>query len=144
LITARLSNDIFNKDNESFPQFQQLLEDEYSINLRAEYRYKGKTRQSWINIINPFRGVLVSGSPGSDAWLKNKSNFPVEPAFYTINFDDLSRSHRCNPSNPESMLDITDAVESAPIILIGLNREWIKRQGDFFVESSFNFMTAVI
>jgi hypothetical protein len=65
LITARLSSDIFNKDNESFPQFEQLLENEYSINLPAEYRHKGKIRQSWINIINPFRGVLVSGSPGS-------------------------------------------------------------------------------
>jgi len=65
LITARLSNDIFNKDNESFPQFEQLLENEYSINLPAEYRHKGKTRQSWINVSNPFRGVLVSGSPGS-------------------------------------------------------------------------------
>ncbi|MCE6989560.1 conjugal transfer protein MobC [Dyadobacter sp. CY323] len=180
LITARLSNDIFNKDNESFPQFEQLLENEYSINLPAEYRHKSKTRQSWINVINPFRGLLVSGSPGSgktffvfrhvitqhiekgfsmfvydfkysdltllayNAWLKNRSNFPVEPAFYTINFDDLSRSHRCNPLNPESMLDITDAVESARTILMGLNREWIKRQGDFFVESSINFMTAVI
>jgi hypothetical protein len=180
LITARLSNDIFNKDNESFPQFEQLLENEYSINLPAEYRHKGKTRQSWINIINPFRGVLVSGSPGSgktffvfrhviaqhiekgfsmfvydfkysdltllayNAWLRNKANYSIEPAFYTINFDDLSRSHRCNPLNPESMFDITDAVESARTILMGLNREWIKRQGDFFVESSINFMTAII
>jgi len=65
LITARLSNGIFKKDNESFLQFEQLLENEYSINLPAEYRYKAKTRQSWINIINPFRGVLVSGSPES-------------------------------------------------------------------------------
>ncbi|TLV01395.1 conjugal transfer protein MobC [Dyadobacter luticola] len=180
LITARLSSDIFNKDNESFPQFEQLLENEYSINLPAEYRHKGKRRQSWINIINPFRGVLVSGSPGSgktffvfrhviaqhiekgfsmfvydfkysdltllayNAWIKHKSSFPTEPAFYTINFDDLSRSHRCNPLSPESMFDITDAVESARTILMGLNREWIKRQGDFFVESSINFMTAVI
>jgi len=79
-----------------------------------------------------------------NAWLKNQSNFPVEPAFYTIYFDDLSRSHRCNLLNPESMLDINDAVESARTILMGLNREWIKRQGDFFVESSINFMKAVI
>jgi hypothetical protein len=79
-----------------------------------------------------------------NAWIKHKSSFPTEPAFYTINFDDLSRSHRCNPLSPESMFDITDAVESARTILMGLNREWIKRQGDFFVESSINFMTAVI
>ncbi|MDN5289051.1 MAG: Type secretory system Conjugative transfer [Mucilaginibacter sp.] len=42
------------------------------------------------------------------------------------------------------MLDITDAVESARTILLGLNREWIKRQGDFFVESPINFLTAII
>ncbi|WP_439584135.1 conjugal transfer protein MobC [Dyadobacter bucti] len=180
MITARLTNDIFNKDNETFPQFEKLIENEYSINLPAQYRYRGRVRQSWINIINPFRGLLVSGSPGSgktyfvfrhiiyqhiekgfsmfvydfkysdltllayNSWLKNKAKYEIQPAFYTINFDDLSRSHRCNPLNPESMFDITDAVESARTILMGLNREWIKRQGDFFVESSINFMTAVI
>jgi hypothetical protein len=52
-----------------------------------------------------------------------------------INFDDLTRSHRCNPLDNESMTDITDAAESARTILMGLNREWIKRQGDFFIES---------
>lgn len=180
LVTAHFSNDIFNKENETFPQFEQLLENEYSINLPAKYRYRNRWRQSWINIINPFRGLLVSGSPGSgktyfvfrhvisqhvkkgfsmfvydfkysdlsaltyNAWLENKGNYQVQPSFYSINFDDLSRSHRCNPLDQAGMLDITDAVESARTILMGLNREWIKRQGDFFVESSINFMTAII
>jgi type IV secretory pathway TraG/TraD family ATPase VirD4 len=61
-----------------------------------------------------------------------------------INFDDLSRTHRCNPLDPASMTDITDAAESARTILLGLNREWIKKQGDFFVESPINFLTAII
>src|SRR3546814_402587 len=42
------------------------------------------------------------------------------------------------------MLDITDATESARTILYGLNRQWQKKQGDFFVESAINFVTAVI
>jgi type IV secretory pathway TraG/TraD family ATPase VirD4 len=42
------------------------------------------------------------------------------------------------------MTDITDAAESARTILLGLNKEWIKRQGDFFVESPINFLTAII
>jgi type IV secretory pathway TraG/TraD family ATPase VirD4 len=46
--------------------------------------------------------------------------------------------------DPSAMLDITDAAESARTILMGLNREWIKRQGDFFVESPINFLTAII
>jgi len=42
------------------------------------------------------------------------------------------------------MEDVTDAAESARTIMLGLNREWIKKQGDFFVESAVNFVTAVI
>ncbi|WP_297338465.1 conjugal transfer protein MobC [Algoriphagus sp.] len=76
--------------------------------------------------------------------LKYRNRFPVEPTFYTINFDDLQTSHRCNPLEPSTMTDITDASESSRTIMLGLNREWIKRQGDFFVESPINFVTAVI
>jgi len=141
---------------------------------------KGRTRKSWINIINPFRGLMVLGSPGAgksyfvirhvitqhikkgftmfvydfkfddlskivyNTWLQYKMKYPVEPEFYVINFDDLTRSHRCNPLDHETMTDITDAAESARTILMGLNREWIKKQGDFFVESPINFLTAII
>lgn len=174
------SKDIFNKENETFPQEERLLENEYSINLPARYNLKGRIRRSWINIINPFRALLVLGSPGAgksyfvirhvitqhirkgftmfvydfkfddlskiayNTWLKHKMKYPVQPQFYVINFDDLTRSHRCNPLDHETMTDITDAAESARTILMGLNREWIKRQGDFFVESPINFLTAII
>lgn len=79
-----------------------------------------------------------------NTWLKYKDDYKVAPKFYSINFDDLNRSNRCNPLEPSAMLDLTDAVESARTILLGLNREWIKRQGDFFVESPINFLTAII
>lgn len=79
-----------------------------------------------------------------NTWLKNKHRYPKPPRFYVINFDDLTHSHRCNPLEPSAMTDITDAAESARTILLGLNREWIKRQGDFFVESPINFLTAII
>lgn len=79
-----------------------------------------------------------------NTWLQHKDNYTVTPKFYVINFDDLSRTHRCNPLEPSSMTDITDAAESARTILMGLNREWIKKQGDFFVESPINFLTAII
>ena len=61
IININLSTDIFNKDNETFPQEERKLENEYSINLPAQYNLKGKKRNSWINIINPFRGSLVAG-----------------------------------------------------------------------------------
>jgi hypothetical protein len=180
LIKLRSSNDIFNHLNESFPQEERYLLNEYSINLPACYRLKEKIKKSWINIINPFRGLLVIGSPGSGKswfviqhvikqhiekgfamfiydfkyddlskiaynWLqRHKNNYVVPPSFYVINFDNLSVSHRCNPLDPTRMIDITDATESARTILLGLNREWINKQGDFFIESPINFVTAVI
>lgn len=181
IIKNRLNQkDIFNTENETFPQEERLLENEYSINLPARYHLKDKIRNSWINIINPFRALMVLGTPGSgksyfvirhvitqhickgfsmfiydfkfddlskiayNTWLKYKHLYPIVPKFYVINFDDLSRTHRCNPLDPSSMTDITDAAESARTILLGLNREWIKRQGDFFVESPINFLSAII
>lgn len=79
-----------------------------------------------------------------NTYLKYKHLHRVEPKFYVINFDDLSLSHRCNPLYPDSMTDITDATESSRTIMLGLNREWIKKTGDFFVESPINFVTAII
>lgn len=180
LIRFNLANDVFNSLNETFPQEERLLTNEYSINLPAGYNLKGRIRKSWINIINPFRGLLVIGSPGAGkSWfviqhvikqhiekgfsmfvydfkyddlskivynwlLQNRHRYLVRPSFYVINFDNLSISHRCNPLDPNTMNDITDATESARTILLGLNREWINKQGDFFVESPINFVTAII
>lgn len=76
--------------------------------------------------------------------LAYQGNYSVRPKFYVINFDDLSRTHRCNPLDPDGMEDITDATEASRTIMMGLNRDWIKKQGDFFVESPINFLTAVI
>jgi hypothetical protein len=77
-------------------------------------------------------------------WLKNKHRYKAKSNCWFINFDDLSRSHRGNVFDPLGMTDITDASESARTILLGLNKEWGKKQGDFFVESPINFVTAVI
>ncbi len=42
------------------------------------------------------------------------------------------------------MHDITDAAESSRTIMMGLNQEWIKKKGNFFVESPINFVTTLI
>lgn len=180
LIKINLSKDIFNELNETFPQEERLLENEYSINLPAKYKLKDQISSSWINFINPFRGLLVAGTPGAgksyfvirhvidqhirkgfsmfiydfkyddltkiayNKLLQYQANYTLKPKFYVINFDDLSRTHRCNPLDPNSMEDITDATEASRTIMMGLNRDWIKKQGDFFVESPINFLTAVI
>jgi hypothetical protein len=173
MLKLKLGGDIFNKENETFPQEERLLENEYSINLPAKYQLKGKERNSWINVINPFRGTLVGGSPGA-----GKSYFVIRHIItqhirkgfsmliYDFKYDDLSRiaynallkeggrsffvinfeeiMHRSNPLEPDTMLDITDAIESSRTVMLGLNREWIKKQGDFFVESPINFVTALM
>jgi hypothetical protein len=180
LIKFKFSKDIFNRFNESFPQEERFIENEYSINLPAAYILKGEKRKSWINVINPFRSLLVIGTPGAgksyfvvrhiitqhirkaftmfiydfkyddlsriayNTLLKFGSQYQVRPKFFVINFEDLSRSHRCNPLDPATMEDITDATESSRTIMLGLNRDWIKKQGDFFVESPINFVTAII
>ncbi|TCD00738.1 hypothetical protein EZ449_19755 [Pedobacter frigidisoli] len=179
-IKQSLAKDIFNTENETFPQEERLLENEYSVNLPAKYRYKGELRDSWINLINLFRGLLVAGTPGAgksyfvirhlidqlmgkgfsmfiydfkyddlsviayNSLLKYIDRYKVRPRFYVINFDDLNRTHRCNPLDPAAMTDITDATEASRTIMMGLNRDWIKKQGDFFVESPINFLTAII
>lgn len=180
IIRQKLSSSVFNASNETFPQEERKLENEVSINLPAQYNLKGRIRKSWINIINPFRGLLVMGSPGSgksyfiiqhiikqhlqkgfclfvydfkfddltkityNHYLRNRHRYKITPRFYVINFDDLGSSHRCNPLDVSTMLDITDAAESSRTIMLGLNREWIKKTGDFFVESPINFVTALI
>lgn len=173
MLKLKLGGDIFNKENETFPQEEHLLENEFSINLPARYQLKGKERNSWINIINPFRGTLVGGSPGA-----GKSYFVIRHIItqhirkgfsmliYDFKYDDLSRiaynallehggrsfwvinfekiMHRSNPLEPHTMQDITDAIESSRTVMLGLNKEWIRKQGDFFVESPINFVTALI
>ncbi|ATP59244.1 conjugal transfer protein TraG [Pedobacter ginsengisoli] len=182
IIKGKLSGDIFNRDQESFPQEERLLENEFSINLPTRYKLKGKERRGYINVISPARATIVLGNPGSgksafcirefitqalakaspysmlvydfkfpdlsliayNHWLKHKDRYPGKPECIFINFDDLSRCHRGNVFDPLGMVDITDASESARTILLGLNREWQKKQGDFFVESPINFVTAII
>ncbi|SEN08512.1 Type IV secretory system Conjugative DNA transfer [Mucilaginibacter gossypiicola] len=177
IIRLKLTTDIFNAENETFPQEERKLENEYSINLPAQYNYKGKRRDSWINVINPFRGSLILGTPGAgksyfvirhiitqhikkgfsmliydfkfddlsiiayNALLKYAGNYKKKPSIWFIDFDNIK--HRCNPLDPDRMEDITDAMESSRTFMLGLNREWKKKQGDFFVESPINFVTAL-
>lgn len=76
--------------------------------------------------------------------LNNRDGYDVVPQFFVINFDDPSRSHRCNPINPSFMEDISDAYESAYTIMLNLNKTWVQKQGDFFVESPIILFAAII
>ena len=158
-----LMEDVFNVANESFMQETRLMENEYSVNLPTRFVYQGKEWDGWINVVNPFRATIVLGTPGSgksyaiydykfddlsviayNELLKNIDKYKVKPSFYVINFDDPRRSHRCNPINPKFMVDISDAYESAYTIMLNLNKTWIQKQGDFFVESPIILLAAII
>jgi hypothetical protein len=76
--------------------------------------------------------------------MKNLDKYKVAPQFYVINFDNPKKSHRCNPIAPEFMTDISDAYESAYTIMLNLNKTWIQKQGDFFVESPIILLAAII
>ena len=76
--------------------------------------------------------------------LQHLDAYKVKPQFFVINFDDPRRSHRCNSINPAFMTDISDAYESAYTIMLNLNRSWIQKQGDFFVESPIILLAAII
>ena len=76
--------------------------------------------------------------------LNNQDGYKKVPTFYVINFDEPARSHRCNPINPDFMTDISDAYESAYTIMLNLNKTWVQKQGDFFVESPIILFAAII
>ncbi|WP_159523573.1 type IV secretory system conjugative DNA transfer family protein [Sunxiuqinia indica] len=182
LITVNLMKDRFNLENESFPQERTLRENKYSVNLPTRFIQKGREEDGWINVVNPFRGTMVIGTPGSgksysvvlpfikqhllkgfslcvydfkypdlslvayNYFLKAKKQgkLPENTKFYVINFDDIQKSYRCNPLAPELMESPIDAFESSRTVLYNLNREWIKKQGEFFSESAVTFFAAVI
>ena len=182
LIHVNLMKDRFNLENESFPQEQNYRTNPYAINLPTQFSSKGEQQDGWINLVNPFRGTMVIGTPGSgksysvvlpfikqhlqkgfclcvydfkypdlslvayNHFLKAKREgiLPGTARFYVINFDDITRSYRCNPLAPELMESPIDAFESSRTVLYNLNREWIRKQGEFFSESAVSFFAAVI
>ena len=182
LINVNLMKDRFNLENESFPQQQSCVANEFSVNLVTLYQYRNKWHEGWINIVNPFRGTMVIGTPGSgksysvvlpfirqhlakgfalcvydfkypdlsrvayNHYLKAKKKgiLPENTRFYVINFDNTCKSFRCNPLSPELMESTIDAFESSRTVLYNLNREWIRKQGEFFSESAVSFFAAVI
>ena len=76
--------------------------------------------------------------------IKYRHRYKIPPKFYVINFDNPRKSHRCNPLAPELMTDISDAYESSYTIMLNLNKSWVQKQGDFFVESPIVLFTAII
>lgn len=64
LIQQKMGKDRWNVEEESFAQNQELVDNETSVNIPYLFRYQKKTNKGWVNL-NPFRGTMVIGTPGS-------------------------------------------------------------------------------
>lgn len=180
IIKNKLKPDVFNKGNETFPQEERLITNEYALNLPARYNLKSQTRDSWINFVNARRGILIMGSPGSgksyfivenfirqmiekgmalfvfdhkfptlttltyNHFLKHRDKYPKGTAFYSISFTNPELSHQCNPIHPATLFNLTSAIDSSKSLLLSMNKTWVVKQGDFFIESPINLLAAVI
>lgn len=174
------SDDVFGKEKAGFPQEERLIKTKFSLHLLGKYRFEGGERRCWINFVNPRRGIIILGSPGS-----GKSRFIIEPflaqcmingntlfvydfkfdalsrscwqlfqrfkdrcpagtKFYSINFSDVSRSHRCNVLEPSTLRHVSDAIGASRTIFLSINRTWAQQEGKFFVESPINILAAII
>jgi len=183
LANFRLSwdpNDPFGRKKMGFPQEQRKLTSSFGLNLPARFTWLGQQKDSWINLVNPRRGILIMGSPGSGKsyfiieslirqWMEKgnvlflydfkspgltrlvwyyfqlyRNRFPPRTAFCCINFRDLPHSHRCNVLSPSTLESLSDALGASRTILLSINKTWVNKQGEFFVESPINFLGALI
>ena len=170
----------FQPETSGFKQEEQLITTSLSLHFEARYKYNGRLRRSYVNIINPRRGVLIMGSPGSgkswffvepaieqlvqkgmalfvfdfkfptlsaftyNSYRRHMGQYPAGTRFYSINFSDLPHSHRCNLIDPATLEHNNDAMAISRTILLSINKTWVSRQGEFFVESPIDFLAALI
>src|SRR5699024_515896 len=64
IIKNNFGKDRFNIEEESFEQERRKIETEYSINIPTRFYFRKKWHNGWLNV-DPFRGSLVIGTPGS-------------------------------------------------------------------------------
>jgi hypothetical protein len=97
-IKSNFMKDRFNLENESFEQSQKLINTPYSVNIPMKYYWKRKTFKGWINVVNPFRGTLLIGTPGSgksfsvvNSYIRQHSVKKFALVVYDFKFPDLAK-----------------------------------------------------
>jgi hypothetical protein len=92
------ASEVFNRYNESFPQEERHIANDFSLHFNAHYLFRNQTRPSEINLVNRFRGTLIVGGPGS-----GKTSHLFRPIIqqslaqhmallvYDLKFDNLTR-----------------------------------------------------
>jgi hypothetical protein len=96
-VQHNLMKDRFNVENESFEQTTKLIDTPYSVNIPMSFYYKKQRHKGWINIVNPFRGTLVIGTPGSgksftfvNSYIRQMAAKGFCLAVYDFKFPDLA------------------------------------------------------
>lgn len=180
-VAEDLKKDRRQEEESQFDQSREKVEHPFSVNIPYTYYYLGEKHASWINIVNPFRGILIGGTPGSGKsfatleeimrqfiqkgftgvnydfkyptltkklynyfkWYNGLKENEIPRKFYVINFDDPEYSHRCNPINIDTLETIADAEENTKVLMMNINKTWIQKEGDFFVDSA-NLFTSIL
>ena len=159
-----LLKDRFNFENESFEQCQERQDNKYSVNIPMRYYYKGKFRKGWVNIVNPFRGTWVVGTPGSgktfsiiEPFIRQHSAKGFAMVVYDYKFPTLAtklyyhykknQKEGVNPIQQKYIGNLAAASETAETLLESLQKG--KKEGgggsdQFFQTSAVNFLAACI
>ena len=166
-----LLKDRFNFENESFEQCQERQDNKYSVNIPMRYYYKGKFRKGWVNIVNPFRGTWVVGTPGSgktfsiiEPFIRQHSAKGFAMVVYDYKFPTLAtklyyhykknqkegklpKGCKFNPIQQKYIGNLAAASETAETLLESLQKG--KKEGgggsdQFFQTSAVNFLAACI
>lgn len=97
-IKSNIMKDRLNKENESFLQTTKKIDNDYSVNIPMKFYYNKKNNDGWINIVNPFRGTLLIGTPGSgksfsvvNSFIRQHSAKGFSMVVYDFKFPDLAK-----------------------------------------------------
>lgn len=181
LIKSGLGKDKWNVEEESFMQDTKILDTPTSVNIPMLFYFRKRIYKGFINM-NPFRGILVIGTPGS-----GKSFGVINPAirqliskdfticlydfkfpdlgqiayyhyclarqrgrmknyrFHVVNLNDVSRSNRINPLNPQYVGTLAEAQEISEALVEALKKGDKSVGSDqFFTQSAINFLACAV
>lgn len=76
-------------------------------------------------------------------YIANLHKYDIIPEFCVINFNDPTKSLRCNPLNPDYIKDPADTTEIADLVMLNVNKAAVEKE-DFFTLSAKVYLDALI
>ena len=76
-------------------------------------------------------------------YIGNLHKYDIIPEFCVINFNDPTKSLRCNPLNPDYIKDPADTTEIADLVMLNVNKAAVEKE-DFFTLSAKVYLDALI